>query len=288
MIKTLASIAKIALLSRTTGRIKKAEQGRALVIMGNGPSLADTMRDRADLLASSDLMAVNFAANSPEFFKLKPQLYILADPHFFEGAASDPNVRRLWDNLSRVDWPMTLLVPVGRKPLLSCASPRRQEESGKSARSYISVEHFNMTPVEGLAWLQDFAFRNGLGMPRPRNVLIPAIMSALRKEYRTVYLAGADHSWSKTLWVDDRNRVVTVQPHFYPDNEEERERVTQTYAGIRLHQIYESFSIAFRSYHLIAAYVERLNARHGASDGQSPVRIINITPGSFIDAFPRG
>ena len=84
------------------------------------------------------------------------------------------------------------------------------------------------------------------------------------------------HSWSKSLWVTDNNRVVTVQPHFYEDNEKERERVESLYKDIRIHQIYESFSIAFRSYFAVKDFAD--------SEG---VEILNATPGSFIDAFPR-
>ncbi len=48
----------------------------------------------------------------------------------------------------------------------------------------------------------------------PRNVLIPAIMSAMREGFRRIVLIGADHNWARTLWVTDRNKVVSVQPHF--------------------------------------------------------------------------
>ena len=114
-------------------------------------------------------------------------------------------------------------------------------------------------------------------MPRPRNVLIASIMVALREGYRDIAVVGADHTWSRDLWVDDRNRVISVQKHFYKDNEKEFERVAQEYAGYHLHDILNSLTIAFRSYHQIADYADKIGAR-----------IVNCTPGSFIDAFPRG
>ena len=119
-------------------------------------------------------------------------------------------------------------------------------------------------------------YRLGLGMPRPRNVLIPSIMLAINSGYRRVYVAGADHSWTQTLWVDEDNRVVSIQPHFYQDNEEEKKRVATEYHNYPLHQILQSLYIAFRSYFDIADYAKSRN-----------VEIINITPESFIDAFPR-
>ena len=113
-------------------------------------------------------------------------------------------------------------------------------------------------------------------MPRPRNVLIPSIMLAIRSGYKRIGIAGADHSWSRSLSVTEDNEVVSVQPHFYAEDSREEDRVRHEYRGIRLHSIMESFAVAFRSYHVIADYAR--------SKG---VEIWNLTPGSFIDAFPR-
>ena len=113
-------------------------------------------------------------------------------------------------------------------------------------------------------------------MPRPRNVLIPSIMLGIALGFSTIYVAGADHSWTRTLSVDDDNRVVSIQPHFYKEDEREEKRVRKDYMNYPLHMILQSFYVAFRSYFTIARY-----ARHRS------VKIFNITPGSFIDAFPR-
>lgn len=133
-----------------------------------------------------------------------------------------------------------------------------------------------MVAAEGFSGIRNFLYDRGLAMARPRNVLIVGIMLAIIEGFGKIYLAGADHSWSKTLWVDDENRVMSRQPHFYKDNDEEHRRVDTTYAHIRLHKIYESFAIAFKSYFVIKEYAEKRG-----------VEVINITPGSFIDAFER-
>lgn len=89
-------------------------------------------------------------------------------------------------------------------------------------------------------------------------------------------MAGADHSWTRTLDVDDSNTVISIQPHFYEDNESEKKRVSHEYKGYRLHQILESLTIAFRSYFAVNDFAQSRGTK-----------IINITPGSMIDAFPR-
>lgn len=265
---TVASFGKVLLLSGAPSPAAERKNSR-LIVMGNGPSLRDTIREHGQLLADSDSLAVNFAANADEFGILKPNIYVLADPHFFSvgeaGVSENPNVVSLWENLGKVDWNMALYVPCRAK------IPESIEKN-----STIRLRRYNLTPGEGLKGPIHWLYRRGLAVPRPRNVLIASLMVALREGYRNIAIVGADHTWSRDLWVDDRNRVISVQKHFYKDNDKEFERVAKEYEGYHLHDILNSLTIAFRSYHQIAAYAATL----GAS-------IVNCTPGSFIDAFPR-
>lgn len=267
-VNSLASLIKVALLSKGASAVNEDRKGRQLVILGNGPSLRHTIEEDFDLLMASDLMAVNFAANSPEFFRLRPKYYVMADAHFFNSIRTDKNVAKLWENFGRVSWDMTLLLPSKFKHF---AKPLMMHTQG------IKTSYFNLTPVEGFKWLSHSIFSMGLGMPRPRNVLIPAIMEGIRMGYKKILLSGADHSWTKTLDVDKENFVVSIQPHFYEDNEDEHRRVRETYKGLRLHDVLESMTIAFRGYWHIADYAKK-----------KKVEIINITPGSMIDAFRKG
>lgn len=262
--QTIKSAAKIALYSRRPS-ISRAEKPERIVIMGNGPSLNRTIADSPELLRRYPTMAVNFAANAPVFRELKPRYYVLADPHFFK-AKEDVNVAKLWESLSDIDWTMTLYVPTRE-----LSSTRRLLDG-----SNIRVEGFNAVGAEGFRWFSHMAYRLGLAMPRPRNVLIPAIMLAIGAGFKSIVITGADHSWMKTLSVTDNNEVVSIQPHFYTEDNKEKERILHEYKGYPLHSIVESFAVAFRSYHHIQEYA----VRRGIS-------ITNATPESFIDAFPR-
>lgn len=273
----LAALAKAVLKSRCPSGIDIANksgaagESRSVIVMGNGPSLRKVLAEDMDLLMSDDhdRMAVNFAANAPEFFELKPQHYTLADPHFFDGISSDGNVARLWENLGSGDWEMSLWVPADRKRDKTLRELLKR--NGK-----ITPRYYNLTPSDGSGPIVRKLTDMGLVMPRPRNVLIPAIMNAIRAGYKEIIIVGADHSWSRSLWVDDENRVVSLQPHFYKDNEKELKRVAEEYAGYHLHDILNSLTIAFRSYFEIAEIARRKG-----------VRVLNATEGSFIDAFER-
>ena len=69
---------------------------------------------------------------------------------------------------------------------------------------------------------------------------------------------------------------MSVQPHFYRDNDAEHQRVASVYKNVRLHELLLSFHIAFKAYFDVDEYARYIGAN-----------IYNATPGSFIDAFPR-
>lgn len=263
---SLKSVVKVVLKSRRVPSPASArkEGGAPIIILGNGPSLNTAIAESSPALRRYPTLAVNFAANAPQFADLKPDYYLLADPHFFK-AAGDPNVDRLLENLNKIDFPMTLFVPAAVR-----------DEDMRLSNPVLTVRRFNAVGAEGFPWLENALFDRRLAMPRPRNVLIPSIMVAIWLGFKEIYLAGADHSWLRTLSVNDRNEVVSAQPHFYKEDDREKERVVSEYKGYRLHQIIYSFYVAFRSYFAIARYA---SARG--------VSIYNSTPGSFIDAFPR-
>ena len=260
---TTKSIVKIVMSGRAKGP-DASHRDRPLIILGNGPSLRTNIERDMHILQANDTLAVNFAANSPEFAIIKPKYYVLADPHFFANP-DDPNVSRLIDSLRAADWHITLHIPA------TASIPASLQDN-----QHLEVKRFNFIAAEGFGPFENFAYNHRLGMPRPRNVLIPSIMLGMWSGYKEIYILGADHSWTKTLSVDDDNRVVSVQPHFYKEDPHEENRIRKAYLNLPLHSILESFRIAFRSYHRLQAYA----VQHG-------VRIINATPESFIDAFPR-
>lgn len=257
---SLKTLVKVALQSRPVALSPAGDPAR-LLIMGNGPSLRSEIDTHLSELASSTTMAVNFAANAPEFTDLKPRYYLLADPHFFS-AGNDANVDRLRSRLREVTWPMTLFTPRGT------SIPGLPEN--------VTTEHFNMVGASGFRKLVRWLYGRRLAMARPRNVLIPALMIGVWLGFREIYILGADHSWLRTLDVTDDNVVVSVQPHFYKEDPREQQRVSSVYRDVRLHEILGSFAVAFAAYHDIAPWAR-----------ERGTAIYNATPGSYIDAFER-
>lgn len=259
-VDSLVAVAKLLFMSHRS-HIAKVGDDVPIIIMGNGPSLRQTMQEKMWTLKNHDTLAVNFAAIADEFFEIRPKYYVLADPYFFTGDSD--KLKLLHENLEKVDWKMTLFIPFRNADI-------------KFDNKNITVERFNMVGIEGWQWLQNSAFDACRAMPRPRNVLIASIMIAIFMGYKEIYVVGADHSWMQTLSVDENNNVISVQPHFYKDNDTEQKRVDNEYSSYPLHRILYSFYIAFRAYHQIRRYADIRS-----------IKIYNSTPGSFIDAFER-
>ena len=77
-------VVKIILQSRPTHTEKAVDAEKPLIILANGPSLRQTIDEYGVVLKEFPTLAVNFAANTPEFRSIKPNYYVLADPHFFK------------------------------------------------------------------------------------------------------------------------------------------------------------------------------------------------------------
>lgn len=267
--QTFLSIVKIMLQSKFCTRLPKSfSNNEELLILANGPSLNTTLTEKSDFITGKTLLAVNFCVTSPLFEILRPEIYLIADPLFW----IVPEKReQLFGELARkTTWEMTLFMPMRAlknkewKPMLS-----RNEK--------INIVIYNTTPIEGFQWLCNWAFKKGLGVPRPHNVLIPSIAIGVRLPFKKIYLAGADHSWLSEITVTDENVVLMHQKHFYDKDKSKAATVTQENLNrARLHTILWHMHVAFKSYFVLENFAQKMKKE-----------IINITPGSYIDAFKR-
>lgn len=265
--QNLLSVAKVCLMSRRPSPLPKSEH-EELVILANGPSLSKTVENHPDFLSDKALLAVNFCATSEMFSRLRPQFYLIADPLFW---IVDEKRDSLFGALaSRTDWSLHLFMPA------RALSDRRWQEMLATNKN-ISVHIYNTTPVEGTRRFSHWLYRHGWGVPRPHNVLIPSIAQGLRMNFKKIYLAGADHSWLPEITVTENNEVLMNQKHFYDQGKSKAEGVKQENLNTaRLHTILFHMYTAFKAYFTLRDYAQTLGKE-----------VINITPGSFIDAFPR-
>lgn len=207
-------------------------------------------------------MVVNFSSISSEYTELKPSYYLLMDPAFFE---NEETMNKVFNPMvEKTSWKIILFVP-------ATAKKYRKWQDIIKMNTNIEIRYFNPTPVEGSRRFCHFCYNKGWGMPRPRNVLVACCMVSLKLPYTKIYLAGADHSWMKEIWVDDNNVVQEDRAHFY-----DKKGTTRVTSPNKLYMLVESMAIAFHSYLYVEEYSKTLGKK-----------IINISEGSYIDAFER-
>lgn len=274
LVSSLISILKIMFRSSLFYQKAKIEEANCF-ILGNGPSLSKSLEDQIDLFKSSNLLCVNGFSSTEYFEILKPKYFVLAAPEIWSNMATDgENVKirsAMVDNLLlKTNWDLRLFLPTNSRKNKKFI--QRIEQN-----SNITISYFNTTPVAGIPEVNWVLFKLGLGMPRPHNVIIPALIIAINSKVKTINLFGVDHSWIPLIHVDQNNNALLAQKHFY--DEDIAKPTPMTHLGRRkrmLHEILEKFYFTFKSYVAIRTYADKNN-----------VDIFNCTENSFIDAFTR-
>lgn len=267
--QSLLSVVKIVLQSKLVTRLPgHFSNPDELLILANGPSLKRTVEESADFVRGKTLLAVNFCVTSPMFEQLKPELYLIADPLFWIVPEKREQLFRTM--AEKTTWDMNFLVPAR-------ALKNKEWQPLLAGNPHIRLYIYNTTPIEGFQGFCDWIFSKGWGVPRPHNVLIPSIAMGIRLPFKKIYLAGADHSWLPEITVTDDNVVLMHQKHFYDQNKSKAATVTQeNLHSARLYTILYHMYVAFKSYFVLEDYAR--------SRGKE---VINVTPGSYIDAFKR-
>ena len=267
--QSLLSVVKIVLQSKLVTRLPgHFSNPDELLILANGPSLKRTVEESADFVRGKTLLAVNFCVTSPMFEQLKPELYLIADPLFWIMPEKREQLFRTM--AEKTTWDMNFLVPAR-------ALKNKEWQPLLAGNPHIRLYIYNTTPIEGFQGFCNWIFSKGWGVPRPHNVLIPSIAMGIRLPFKKIYLAGADHSWLPEITVTDDNVVLMNQKHFYDQNKSKAATVTQeNLHSARLYTILYHMYVAFKSYFVLEDYAR--------SRGKE---VINVTPGSYIDAFKR-
>lgn len=276
-ILSLASTLKVLIFSRFRGMLRSTTKRKEkLLILGNGPSLSETVNKNAALFDNYDLMSVNNMSLTDLYVKLKPKWYIL---HAFIYYVPDSELDAFYQETKRktlsaiiqkTDWEMEILVPFQARK-----SPAFLNTIAQNPK--LKLIYYNQTPVEGFQSVSNFFFGKGWGMPRPHNVLIPSLMSGILLGYKEICLAGADHSWLSEISVNEKNEALVNQKHFYDENTAEPAKMNDWKSRPRrLHEILHKFYLSFKGYWELKPFAE--------SKG---VNIYNVSEVSMIDAFER-
>ena len=269
------NIIKVLILSPYSNKINKHKPLiDEAIILGNGPGLTSTLKENENALKNKKLICVNYFADSDLYGIIQPEYYVIIDPILFsdsydDEAESKKNV--LFNNITnKTTWSMFLIIA-------NSAKKHKVWNQILGKNKNIKILYLNLIPFEGFSFIKHRLFNKNLGMPRPHNVLIPAIYFCLKINVKKIYLIGAEHTWLKSLRVDQNNQVVYDDEHFYDTKKESRRFCYNTAEGrtpVKYHEALYTFMRAFMSYYTLKDYANYKKAE-----------IINCTLDSFIDAF---
>ena len=265
---TFFSVIRIVFQTKFRKTLPMTRKHDKCLILGNGPSLINTLEENLDCLDNYDLIAVNHFATSPEYVKYHPNKYVLCDPAFWVDKPSEElsqKVNNFYMTMAEVtEWPLELYLPYHAK---KC--DKINEFFVKN--SLVSIKYYNRIKYEG--WGQNIVYQKQWGMPRTQNVLIAALILAVYSGYSHIYLAGADNDWIHNLWVDEMNNLRLNDIHFYDrDTAINNARILTGTMTDQLCSLY----FTFNSYQHVNRFASKMNCK-----------IINTSPLSFIDTFPK-
>lgn len=253
--------------------VKKIRKGRTIDVIVNGPSFA---KQKDDVINDGhDKCMVNFAANTPVFWELKPIYYCISDPNFFKGINfnSPKEVEVFINNIKRVTWNLTIFIPYQ-------TYKRHVIKSDLHKLPYIRFIPFHSTQLPfsfRFRKLSFWLFKRGQAMPNPTSVSVPVILNMINTGYSIINLYGFDHDWIHNVVVDNNNRVCLYDTHYYNEKGEIIPWLKNKTETFKMHEVLQTQVELFESYWFIKEYVDYLGN----------VKVVNKSPNSLLDAFDR-
>lgn len=266
---TLLSIPKMILMSRLLPKYPEIQVKNA-AILGNGPSLNDSLQKDFQFIKDTEIYCVNNFAAYPIFEELKPQNYVLLDPAFYQYSPSNNShkiVEKTIHSFEKTKWKMNLFLPQSAKKSYLVET--------LSKNHFIQLNYFNYTILNGFPWWNHLFFNWNLGMPQCQNILAAALFIAIQRNHSTIYLFGGDHSWHEELRLED-NELITSEKHFYQKNGHTGKISDYPETVNRVYKIFQSWSKAFYSYEALANYAISKN-----------IHVLNASTKSYIDTFKK-
>lgn len=249
-----------------------------MILIGNGPSLRKTVELYKDEILRNDRIAANFFAASDLYEQLQPNIYVFADPAFFDVPENQKrSIESLVDSIiDNTTWSMLMIVPSAAKgvELLN----RVERNSNISVNYYYSENQDVGSMSKFEAW-----DKNLIGPPS-QNVMNVALYLSLYWGYKETYLIGVDSSFLADLRVDqETNELYTVDTHFY-DNKavytdkkffDQKER-GRSRSDWKLHDLIYAHGRMFEYYYDLKEYAD-----------YKGLRVYNASEYSWINVFER-
>jgi Protein of unknown function DUF115 len=243
------------------------------VVLGNGPSLKESILTFDSELKRHVLFCVNNFANAEEYKTLKPEFYTMLDPSFWIEKPHVDVVKCFKNIIEKTTWQLKLIVPVEAK------KSKFFNELNKKNK-LINVLYYNYIVFKGFTKVAHYFFKQQWAAPQSQNVLVVSLFLSLNIGFKKIYLLGADHTWHQNLHVNEKNQLCLKDIHFYEDGKQVNYRLffkdIHQKETFTMSEIFNTLSKVFYGYDTIKKYSKKCEAN-----------IYNASEVSFIDSFEK-
>jgi hypothetical protein len=244
-------------------------------VLGNGPSLKKTLEESLDVLKSTVCVCVNYFVNTEYYTRIKPLVYVLADPMFFCPVADhnteEMNIKMWHELIEKTTWKMDFIV----------SSQYRNNDRVCRLRDNknINVLFFNQLDCSSFRnkKMQFVLFNKNKLAPPAQTVLNTALYMCIFWRYKNIVLIGADTSWHEELKVNQKTNVLFFEnKHFYETKGMLLYKDVKKTIPEKTYEYFYNIARALELYWLLREYAEF-----------NSVKVYNASSKSYIDAFER-
>ena len=232
--------------------------GKELSVILNGPSLNHSLQylERE----KTDIMMVNYAAETDLYHKLNPEYVCFADPVLFKPCVRNYNMFRKIEKINK----HTLIFYPG-------VYKENMFMKNKNARKVFSTNRLLDVDLFSYRLLE-----KNLMAPYFINVGIMALYVGIQLGYKKIWLHGADMTMLRQVSVTENREIEIGDTHYYGEQKVNVTRLSRGTAAQDMKHVTQCFYEAFAQFKLLEKYAAARN-----------VKIINMSDDTLIDCFER-
>ncbi len=250
---------------------------KKMILIGNGPSLKKTVEMYQDEIVKNDRIAANFFASTDFYELLKPNIYVFADPAFFDIPNNQKaSISALFNSLlHKTTWPLEIIIPYEAKDATILRSLKENDNIHIDYYSCVDQDIGEMSKYD--AWSKNY-----IGPPR-QNVMNVALYLSLYWNYEETYLIGVDMSSLEDIRIDQNtNELFSIDRHFYNNKDvyndktlfdDKRGRIRSDW---NLHEYIYAFGRMFEYFYDLKGYAD-----------YKGLKVYNASEYSWINVFER-
>ncbi|MBR4651579.1 MAG: hypothetical protein IKO82_07520 [Prevotella sp.] len=246
-----------------------------LLVLANGPSLRNTLDDiYSGKIKRENCCMVNYTVNTDDFYKIKPEYYIISDPKFYvRGKYHREAVDKVYENLNAITWKMNVYI-------------QYTWYKDKEYMRLFKNENLNVVPMHtreynGFECLRNWLMKHDIGGANFGTVIHHAIHVGVLLGYKEVHLYGADHTFFTGICVTDDNILCRETNHVYGTDTAPKpiywfDPITGERHSHNMASFLHEYANLFDGHIKMKKFSDYMG-----------VRVINKTEVSLLDVFPR-